>query len=207
LLRFINRFVPNTKMIEDLHPAELVAELAKRWQKRRSERSIEDQEDRSADAPKASDTPIFLSYANEDFEVADRVRALLEGVPLPVWMDKGKQREHRLNPGDIYDKKIREVIRKCSFFMPLLSRNTNELGESYFRREWGWALERLPNRTGNESIFIIPVIVDGLAAGELDNVPEAFKKTHIWRLPNGERSEDFCSTVKTHYRDFKSAKR
>jgi hypothetical protein len=112
---------------------------------------------------------VFLSYAREDLAHAREIAATLERAGIDVWFD-----EQRLTGGDDWDQMIQDNIRRCSLFMPLISRSTEALDESYFRVEWDLALERA-RRMAPTRPFILPVSVDGTSA-EAPNVPAKFRR-------------------------------
>jgi len=45
--------------------------------------------------------------------------------------------QSELRGGDVWDQKIRQQIRDCALFVPIISANTASRGEGYFRLEWG----------------------------------------------------------------------
>jgi hypothetical protein len=85
----------------------------------------------------ASSTAVFLSYASQDAEVAQRICAALRQAGLEVWIDQSE-----LRGGDAWDISIRRQIRECALFIPLISLNTNTCSEVYFRLEWKLAVDR-----------------------------------------------------------------
>lgn len=85
----------------------------------------------------ASSTAVFLSYASQDAEVAQRICAVLRQAGLEVWIDQSE-----LRGGDAWDTSIRRQIRECALFIPLISLNTNTRSEGYFRLEWKLAVDR-----------------------------------------------------------------
>ena len=67
------------------------------------------------DSPKA----VFLSYAREDAEVAQRIADALRAFGVEVWFDQSE-----LRGGDTWDQKIRTQIKTCALFMPIVSART-----------------------------------------------------------------------------------
>ena len=208
LLRFIDKFAPSTKILPDLSATQFVAELSARWEKTRPEPTIGKSESTSSgeEAEFVRDA-IFLSYAHEDVDAVNRLRVCLENRGLPVWMDRGNRKALRLNPGDPYNKKIQQNISECSFFIAVISRSAAEPTAGYLRREWSWALERLPDFTGLvDKPFIIPVVIDSVDFKNAE-IPSEFKKLHYESLPQGEPTDEFCKWIQSLYRGLKSAKR
>lgn len=121
---------------------------------------------------------IFVSYARDNLEVAQRLVEALRAAGLEVGLDMGE-----LQPGDAWDLKIRRNIEACSFFLALISRETEARPEGYFRREWNLAADRALN-FADDVPFLIPVTIDDTAAYSA-RVPERFRGTHRTALPGG----------------------
>jgi hypothetical protein len=131
---------------------------------------------------------VFLSYASEDIERVRVVKTALEKAGLSVWFDK-----KYLAAGDNYDLKIQRCIRKCSLFIPFISRNTEKRGEGFFRREWFYAVDRARNI--DPSIpFILPVVVDDTSFYD-SLVPESFDRLH-WSYIGNDPTDFIESCVK-----------
>src|SRR5579863_317983 len=111
---------------------------------------------------------VFLSYASEDAEAAERIGNALRASGIEVWFDKSE-----LRGGDVWDLRIREQIRNCRLFVPIISATTEARPEGYFRREWKLAVER--TRDMSERLaFLLPVVVDATPERGAD-VPDAFR--------------------------------
>ena len=80
---------------------------------------------------------VFLSYASQDAEAARRIGETLRAGGIEVWFDQSE-----LRGGDVWDQKIRHQIRDCALFIPIISSNTQERTEGYFRLEWRLADHR-----------------------------------------------------------------
>jgi hypothetical protein len=175
-----------------------VAELHERWQRR--QRPVRDAEGGSSAPlrflPPAREMPenaIFISYAREDLEAVQRLKAGLDAAGFATWFDLD-----RLESGDDYDRKIRANIARCSFFMPIISAATQRRHEAYFRREWSYAVDRVRNMADG-AVFILPVCIDETPEGEA-LVPETFKALHIRRLPGGDPPPDFLDRMRELFR-------
>ena len=91
-------------------------------------------------SPESVSTPtgaVFLSYASQDTEAAQRICDALRAAGIEVWFDKSE-----LRGGDIWDRQIEDRIHDCRLFIPLISANTERRDEGYFRREWSLAVDR-----------------------------------------------------------------
>jgi len=82
-------------------------------------------------SPEAVSTPtgaVFLSYASEDAEAAQRICEALRTAGVEVWFDQSE-----LRGGDAWDRQIRDRIHDCRLFMALISAHTEARDEGYFR--------------------------------------------------------------------------
>ncbi len=132
---------------------------------------------------------VFLSYAREDTDAARRIAEALRGFGVEVWFDQAE-----LHGGDAWDAKIRRQIRECALFVPLVSQQTEERAEGYFRREWKIAIDRTQDM-GSSRAFIVPVVIDGTKETGAD-VPEEFMRYQWTRLSGGAPTPEFVALVK-----------
>jgi hypothetical protein len=80
---------------------------------------------------------VFLSYASQDAEAAKRICGALRAAGIEVWFDQSE-----LRGGDAWDASIRSQVKSCALFLPIISRNTHDRDEGYFRLEWKLAVDR-----------------------------------------------------------------
>ena len=73
---------------------------------------------------------LFLSYASQDAEAAQRICETLRAAGIEVFLDQSE-----LRGGDAWDRKIRHEIHDCALFIPIVSQHTQERLEGYFRHE------------------------------------------------------------------------
>ncbi|HEX5961679.1 MAG TPA: toll/interleukin-1 receptor domain-containing protein [Rhodanobacteraceae bacterium] len=187
LVLFLQQVSVRTRMFSGA--AAFVAELHSRWLARQGGRAAEPG---AAAAPQrflppASEMPpnaVFISYAREDLAAVQRLKAGLDAAGLTVWFDMD-----RLESGDDYDRKIRANIARCSYFVPIVSANTQRRPEAYFRREWSYAVDRARNMADG-AVFVLPVCIDDTPEATA-LVPDSFKALHIVRLPGGEPTPEF----------------
>jgi hypothetical protein len=136
---------------------------------------------------------VFLSYASEDRAAAQMLRDALPGLGLEVWYD-----ESALHGGDAWDQKIRNQIRDCDFFMPIISAQTEARHEGYFRREWRMAVDR-SHDMADDHTFLLPVVIDDTSQSGA-RVPEKFFAVQWSRLPGGQPNAAFeavCRSLAT----------
>lgn len=147
-----------------------------------------------ASAPPAREpTPdgaVFLSYAREDSAAALRIATALRVAGIAAWFDQSE-----LRGGDAWDEKIRRQIKECALFLPIISANTQQRAEGYFRLEWRLADQRT-HLMGRSRAFLLPVCVDGTGEDEAD-VPDSFLSVQWTRLPGGEAAPEFCARVRS----------
>ncbi len=136
----------------------------------------------SSDAiPAARSAPgpsVFLSYASADRAAARALRDTLAAAGLDVWLD-----EEELAGGEAWDAKIRNQIRTCTYFMPVISATTEARREGYFRREWRLAVERTLD-LADDVMFLVPVVIDATRDTSA-RVPEKFLAVQWLRVPGG----------------------
>jgi TolB-like protein/Tfp pilus assembly protein PilF len=132
---------------------------------------------------------VFLSYASQDTQAAQRICEALRAAGIEVWFDQSE-----LRGGDAWDRMIRQRIRDCALFIPIISRHTQERLEGYFRLEWKLAVDR-SQRMAAERTFILPVVAD--ATRDRDAlVPDFFHELQLTRLPGGETPAPFVERVR-----------
>jgi hypothetical protein len=185
LMAFLQQVSVHTRIYRGAE--RFVAELSQRWQARRkpgagastgSARFL-------PPAREMSDNAVFISYAREDLPAVQQLKAGLEAAGVPTWFDID-----RLDGGDDYDHKIQRNIGRCSYFIPVISANTQRRHEAYFRREWGYALDRARNMADG-ALFILPITLDATSAAEA-LVPDRFKALHFTQLQGGEVTAEFA---------------
>ena len=185
LMAFLQQVSVHTRIFRGAE--RFVAELSQRWQARRKPASA------TAAGPARflppardmADNSVFISYAREDLAAVQQLKAGLEAAGVPTWFDID-----RLDVGDDYDHKIQRNIGRCSYFIPVISANTQRRHEAYFRREWGYALDRARNMADG-ALFILPVTLDATSATEA-LVPERFKALHFTQLQGGQVTPEFA---------------
>jgi len=144
-----------------------------------------------ADSSKGAASPaaaVFLSYASQDQEAAERICDALRAAGVEVWLDKSE-----LRGGDAWDSAIRRQIKTCALFIPVISRNTHARSEGYFRLEWKLAIDR-SHLMATTKAFLLPVVIDDTRDDD-EGVPERFRDVQWTRLPGGHTSADFAARV------------
>ena len=174
-------------------PVEFVDELWRRWTAQNrpvvpvpqiaATRSMP-----SAFMPKGA---VFISYAREDLPAVQRIKAGLDAAGVQAWFDM-----EQLKPAQIWENSIRENIERCSYFLPVVSRQTEAKYEGYFRTEWRMAAERFTRFYGSSEEFLIPVSVDDTRESTAVGVDRSFKAVQWTSLPGGEVTHAFIERVR-----------
>lgn len=132
---------------------------------------------------------VFLSYASQDAEAAQRICTALRGAGIEVFLDQSE-----LRGGDAWDQKIRREIQDCALFIPVISANTASRHEGYFRLEWDLADQRT-HMIARGRAFVVPVCLDATTE-KAAAVPESFQRVQWTRLPGGETPPAFVERIK-----------
>ena len=132
---------------------------------------------------------VFLSYASQDAEAARRICEALRAGGIEVWFDQSE-----LRGGEAWDASIRRQIKSCRLFMAIISANTQEREEGYFRREWNLAVGRTLDMAEDKA-FLLPVVIDATRDADA-RVPEKFREVQWTRLPGGETPASFVERVR-----------
>lgn len=131
---------------------------------------------------------VFLSYASEDANVAKRICDALHAAGIEVWFDQSE-----LRGGDAWDQKIRQQIRDCALFVPIISAHTQARPEGYFRLEWKLAVDR-SHLMAAEKAFLVPIVVDATTEPEA-LVPAQFRELQWTRVQAGEVQVAFVDRI------------
>jgi hypothetical protein len=131
---------------------------------------------------------VFLSYASQDTDAAQRVCDSLRAGGIEVWFDQSD-----LRGGDAWDAASRKQVKDCAPFVPLISANTEARSEGYFRREWNLAMNRMLDMAEDQS-FLLPVVIDDTPEMTA-RAPDRFRERQWTRLPGGLASSEFTARV------------
>ncbi len=132
---------------------------------------------------------VFLSYASQDAEAAQRICEALRAGGIEVWFDQSE-----LRGGDAWDQSIRKQIKTCALFIPIISHTTHDRREGYFRLEWKLAVDRC-HLMDADMAFLLPVVIDDTRDDD-GRVPERFREVQWTRLPGGTTPPAFVERVR-----------
>ena len=122
---------------------------------------------------------VFLSYASQDAEAAQRICEALRAAGIEVWFDQSE-----LRGGDAWDQSIRNQINECALFVPIISANAHARTEGYFRFEWKLAVDR-SHRMAPDQAFLLPIVIDDTLQTD-KRIPDRFRELQWTRLAAGE---------------------
>jgi TolB-like protein/Tfp pilus assembly protein PilF len=131
---------------------------------------------------------VFLSYASQDAQAAQRICGALRAAGIEVWFDQSE-----LRGGEVWDSTIRKQIRSCALFIPVISANTHARIEGYFRLEWKLAVDR-SHLLAPDQAFLVPVAIDHTPQSD-ERLPDRFRELHWTRLPDGHTPPAFVERI------------
>jgi hypothetical protein len=187
LIAFLTSFSSRTKIFH-ASAETFVETLSKRCRERFGEQDAQETTHLEQPTEDMPDGAIFISYVRADLAAVLALKDDLEKAGLSVWLDLD-----RIGAGDTFDPKIQNHIRRCSLFLPVLSRNTEARTEAFFRREWRYALDRDLD-IDPATPFIIPVAIDDTR--EFATLPRRFGEVHITAAPEGRAPPEFINRLR-----------
>src|SRR5271168_607537 len=132
---------------------------------------------------------VFLSYASQDAQAAQKICETLRAGGIEVWFDQSE-----LRGGDAWDASIRKQIKTCALFLPVISHATHDRVEGYFRLEWKLGVDR-SHLISADQAFLLPVVIDDTRDDD-ERVPERFREVQWTRLPSGITPAAFVERVR-----------
>lgn len=130
---------------------------------------------RDESIPEFRTDSVFISYASEDREQALQVKRAFDEAGVDAWLDKSA-----LESGEVYRRRIETNIENCSYFVPLISRNSTTMEKRFFRREWSKAIQEA-EEFPPEYPFIQPVLLDDTSLNA-PSIPRQFRDRHVRRI-------------------------
>lgn len=202
LIMFLERFSPDTWIMR-YQAKDFALELARRWhEKHPTDANTPSTASSTLNVnPLKSNATLFISYSHTDSDAAKQLHAeLLELGAEIAWFDKSD-----LHAGDDWEQKIKNQIKSCQLFFPLISATTEARDEGFFREEWTLASERARRIQGRK--FIIPIAIDvnyNSATTEYQRVPESFLSAQYGHAPAGRMSEALRNELKRLIRELRT---
>jgi len=151
----------------------------------------------------SQENTVFISYASEDFQQADRLYKDLKHAGLNPWIDK-----HNLLPGKNWEDEIENAIGQSRYFIPLFS-STSVKKVGVVQTEFRFALDVF-KRYPPGMIFYIPVRLDDckIPYKELKSIHRAdlfpISDDNIWKEVVNQILRAIAVTPKTGKDDYKT---
>ena len=126
------------------------------------------------------------------------IRDQLEAANIDTWMD-----ERGLEPGEEFQRTIRENIRNASFFIAIISRSLDRYGSRgrYLWKEWKCAKEASEERHEADR-YLQPVAVDDTPPSA-SFVDSPFRDLHWTRLQDGQLPPAFLDSLRRGIRNYR----
>jgi TIR domain len=136
---------------------------------------------------------IYVSHAYENRNAARRIAETLEAEGISVWCTQFD------GAPIVRETQAREAVEQCALFLPLISQQTENHIDGFFRREWKFAVSgRSP---------IVPTLIDPMKPRvdrdvlcvrhyDIHAVPPEFQNLPTTSCPSGRTSRDFINWVK-----------
>lgn len=191
LVFFLSNFSTGTKIFNG-DAAQFTEQLWQRWHKRHPQTILPTRDWMPPE--EMPDGAVSISYARQDLDAVQALCNGLRAAGIDFWFDLNPDPGRGLTVGDDFDRKIRSCIERCSLFIAVLSCHTDAREESYFRREWDYAIERSCG-IAPQVPFLVPVVVDGTAI--FSTLPQKIEGTHRMALQNGVVTEPFAEQLRT----------
>ncbi len=117
---------------------------------------------------------VFISYSRDDKDKAEKLKNAFERNGLKVFFD-----DDILKTGDQFKQVIKEHIKSCDYFLPVISKNAIEDKSRYvYDQEWKIAIA---SEFLNDRNFIRPFLIDDTALSDT-RIPEEIRNLNITRI-------------------------
>ena len=181
---FYEQEIGSTRIIPG-NPRDFVSELARKWRDCYSLSTGGDLlQSMSDELPRGS---VFISYSHDDQKAALELARGLMAARIPVWLDK-----KRLSAGENYDRQLQNaIVNDASFFISLISSQTESDPNRYVHQERAWAAQRHVDGF----VYYIPVLIEPLAA--VEHEPPQLTRIHRTLLQNGSVTADFARRMQS----------
>ena len=182
LTRFLASFSADTRLVH-MPAADFVLALAQRWHAAHpatlaGSTTYPPTDHAALAAPQ--DGAVFISYASENRDAAQRLAGGLRAAGLDVWFD-----QNALPLAGDWARNIDRGIERCAAFLPVVSRESiSELNvDRYFWREWN-AADYRARGMAPDAEFIVPVVIDDTRL-DRSTLPDSIKRKQGPSLPGG----------------------
>ena len=133
---------------------------------------------------------VFISYAKEDINFAQKVYDYLENLGFEPWLDKKK-----LLVGQNWKIEIDKALRKANFIVLLLS-STSVSKRGFVQREFKAALDFYQDKL-EDDVFIIPLKINDC------EVPNSLSSFQWIEYENDETLENVVLSIREQIKKYK----
>ena len=191
---FYEQEVGSTRIIPG-NPSDFACELARQWRGFYSLSTGGDLlQSMSDELPRGS---VFISYSHDDQSAALELARGLMAAKIPVWLDK-----KRLSAGENFERQLEHAIKdEASFFISMISKNTESDQSRYVHQERAWAAEHQVDGF----VYYIPVLIDTLATVEYE--PPQLSAIHRTLLLHGRVTSDFARRMQSLVEEYRNSGR
>ncbi|SBV94232.1 TIR domain-containing protein [uncultured Dysgonomonas sp.] len=127
---------------------------------------------------------VFISYAKEDIEAANKLYDYLKRFCFEPWLDKKE-----LLPGQDWNYEIRKALREADFIVLMLS-NISVAKRGYVQREYKLALKYYEEKLESD-IYIIPCKINDC------DVPESLSKYQWVELYRRSEKDEYYQIIQS----------
>jgi hypothetical protein len=189
---FVDRRDSTTEACVQAPVLEFVRELSRRW----SEIS---REEPGRSAGEVTAGAVYLSTVAADRAVAESIRDTLDRSGVDVFLEED---DSALSPRR--DRKLRNALRECAAFVPVMSGRSKDAPRRFLQKEWVEAILEAA-RAAPAGRFVLPVVVDDASSKDA-SLPREFGELKWEKLPGGKPSSDFVKTLVELQRSYRRAK-
>jgi hypothetical protein len=189
---FVDRRDSTTEASVQAPVLEFVRELSRRW----SEIS---REEPGRSAGEVTAGAVYLSTVAADRAVAESIRDTLDRSGVDVFLEED---DSALSPRR--DRKLRNALRECAAFVPVMSGRSKDAPRRFLQKEWVEAILEAA-RAAPAGRFVLPVVVDDASSKDA-SLPREFGELKWEKLPGGKPSSDFVKTLVELQRSYRRAK-
>jgi TIR domain-containing protein/SIR2-like protein len=194
---FLDTFSARTRFFE-ASPVDFVRDLHEQWMAQPTERLGQTVDVRPTQQNLPKRGAVFISYASQDEPIARAISDALEAARLPVWFDRKE-----LKGGQDWAQKIKDGIKGCVLFAPIISHNIITDEARYFVKEWNEA-ENAKSMFFKGRPFVVPIVVDDTSPNAKQLAGESILSERQWEsLPHGTVTTEFVDHIKALFREVK----
>lgn len=128
---------------------------------------------------------VFISYAQSDEKLAEKIAQSLKQAGLTVWYDK-----HELLPGDLWSEKAAQALQDADAMVVLLTPDAARSRQVRSEIEYALGKNTFKNR-------LIPVLVGPLERIPKKDVPWILSELQMVKLPESGNQREGIRQIET----------